>query len=99
MPQLLLILLVALSVVLDACAGDDGDDAPGAFKRSAYDEPLDCDAEGDGPDAKACQLAYYANRERRGHPEESDGAAPLDWDEELARVAREYCASMCEENF
>jgi len=69
------------------------------FVLGDQDYMLDCDADGDSEEAYSCQLAYYTNRERSAHEDESDLAEPLDWDDDLAKVALDYSARMCNEGF
>ncbi|MBZ0274290.1 CAP domain-containing protein [bacterium] len=96
-------LFIALALLAFGCAAlaacDDSGGASESFAVKASDAPLACDPEGETPGALACRLAYYTNRERAAHPEESDFAAPLAWDADLAAVARDYSERMCDEGF
>lgn len=91
--------LIILNIAFIACSLEDTSDPPEPFVLGDNDYALDCDHSGDSVEAWACQLAYYTNRERRAHPEESDQAAPLDWSWELADVASAYSRRMCEDDF
>ena len=92
-------LFLLASIVLSACQFPSAPDKDNNFHLEENDHILDCDPLGDSSGALACQLAYYTNRERRANPEESDLAQPLDWDEDLAEVAKKYCERMCDEGF
>jgi len=97
--NLILCGLVVLIVVFSACLGEESPAEPDPFVLGDDDTPLDCDPSGEDESALACQLAYYTNRERNAHPEESDEAEPLDWSRKLAEVARRYSRRMCDEDF
>jgi len=85
--------------VISACQLDSDTEKQNDFALAETDYHLDCDPVGDDTQARACQLAYYANRQRRAHFEESDHAEPLDWSDELAKVAVDYSRRMCDEGF
>ncbi len=87
-------------ILLAMSCSDHGDlEHSDAFALAQNDYMLDCDPIGKGADSLACQLAYYTNREREGHPEESSLAMPLNWQNELATAAGQYSRRMCDENF
>lgn len=86
-------------IVLGACQTESAPEKDNDFILGEHDYYLDCDPFGDSSSALACQLAYYTNRERQSHPDESDHADPLDWDEDLAKVALKYNQRMCDEGF
>lgn len=91
-----MILLVVCSVT---CGGMEENKQSNPFVLGDNDYALSCDPTGGDAEALACQLAYLTNRERQAHPEESDMAEPLDWDDELAETAHRYSAQMCEQGF
>lgn len=93
-----LLLLILLSPFM-SCVSEIEEDEPDSFSLGENDYALACNPEGNDEGALACQLAYYTNRERAAHPEESDGATSLDWDWDLADVADEYSEGMCDEGF
>lgn len=94
----LAVLPILSLLVFGAC--DEGRQEPrGIFVLSDQDTTLTCDASGSNSAAFACQLVYYANRERRHHPVESGHARDLEWDEDLASVALNYSHRMCAEGF
>jgi uncharacterized protein YkwD len=94
-----LILIASLSAAVLSCAQDDKSESEYDFVLGETDTLLTCDSDGDGSTAYACQLAYFANRDRATHQEESDGAEPLAWSDELATVALNYSIEMCERGF
>ncbi len=87
-----------LSLVV-GCGEHDSAKAPESFVLGDNDYLIDCDPAGNDSVNFACQLAYYTNRERMKHQEESDQAEYLDWSDDLARVALEYSRRMCDEGF
>lgn len=94
----ILFLGLALNWV-SACdpAADNSDKSSFSLKASDYE--LSCDPIGDAEGALSCQLAYYTNRQRNDHPDESDLADPLNWSDDLSEVARDYSRTMCDEGF
>lgn len=81
------------------CSTDNPPDPLDSFVLGDSDYLLDCDPSGKDESALACQLAYYANRERQANQEESDQAESLDWNGDLAVVAQNYTERMCNEGF
>lgn len=92
-----LVLMIFAFILFGCTPVNDTKESDFALGKNDYQ--IDCDPSGDGETAFACQLAYYANRERQSHQEESDYAEPLDWSDDLAQVALDYSHRMCNEDF
>lgn len=56
-----------------------------------YDQNPGCD-ESD----EACQMALLINQDRKAHPDESDCAPAIQWNDNLAQVARQHSKDMCD---
>jgi len=96
----LMLLCLLSGLLLLACDGTVQNITPqNDFVLGDNDYQLTCDPSGDDETALACQLAYYANRERAAHPEESDYAQPLNWNNQLAAVGAQYSQEMCDLDF
>ena len=93
------ILVIGTILAFLGCSTDTAPDPMDSFVLGDNDYLLDCDPSGDDESALACQLAYFTNRERQANQEESDLANPLNWNDDLAYVARQYCSRMCSEGF
>ena len=92
-------LFLCVMLIGSSCIQDNTEESPVPFVLGDSDSLLDCDGAGDGEQQLACQLAYYTNRERQNHPEESDDAHPVNWSANLAEVALDYSNRMCEDGF
>lgn len=97
--RLLTIIILFCWLAVASCGMDQMDAPVNDFALGETDYQLDCDPSGSHAEAYACQLAYYTNRERQGHVDESDHAASLDWSDNLADMAEAYSRRMCDEGF
>ncbi|MDP8224745.1 MAG: CAP domain-containing protein [Candidatus Lernaella stagnicola] len=80
----------------------DDDDDDGGGDGSLFSEECDIDysvdMDCDGPEAE-CTHARLLNEDRYAHPEESDCAQPLFYDDPVAAVAEAHSRDMCERGF